>query len=62
MLDGLLADIPALQRVLKYHVASGLLPASEVVKLDGKSAETIGGELVWIELKGGKVYVNDCSR
>ncbi len=57
----LLADIPALQRVLKYHVASGLLPASEVVKLDGKSAETIGGELVWIELKDGKVYVNDAE-
>ena len=61
VLDGLLADIPALQRVLKYHVASGLLPASEVVKLDGKSAETIGGELVWIELKGGDVFVNDAQ-
>ena len=47
--------------MLKYHVASGLLPASEVVKLDGKSAETIGGELVWIELKDGKVYVNDAE-
>jgi uncharacterized surface protein with fasciclin (FAS1) repeats len=37
------------------------LPASEVVKLDGKSAETIGGELVWIELKDGKVYVNEAE-
>jgi uncharacterized surface protein with fasciclin (FAS1) repeats len=61
VLDGLLADIPALQRVLKYHVASGPLPAFEVVKLDGKSAETIGGELVRIELKDGKVYVNDAE-
>jgi transforming growth factor-beta-induced protein len=72
VVDGLLADISALQRVLKYHVASGLLPASEVVNLYGamnvapapanvKSLETIGGELVWIEVKDGKVYVNDAE-
>ncbi len=51
----------SLTRILTYHVASGLLPASEVVKLDGKSAETIGGELVWVELKDGKVYLNDAE-
>jgi uncharacterized surface protein with fasciclin (FAS1) repeats len=51
----------SLGRILAYHVASGLLPASEVVKLDGKSAETIGGELVWVELKDGKVILNDVA-
>ncbi len=59
--EALLGDLDALTRILTYHVASGLLPASEVVKLDGMSAETIGGELVWIELKDGKVYVNDAE-
>ena len=59
--EALLGDLDALTRILKYHVAAGEVPASEVVKLDGKSAETIGGELVWIELKDGKVYVNDAE-
>jgi uncharacterized surface protein with fasciclin (FAS1) repeats len=42
-------------------VASGLLPASEVVKLDGKSAETIGGELVWIDVDGQSIYLNEST-
>ena len=41
--------------ILKYHVVSGAVPASDVVKL--KKAKTIGGETVMI--KAGKaVYLN----
>ena len=61
VLDGLLGDLPALERVLKYHVASGLLPASEVAKLDGKSLETIGSELVWVDVDGQSIYLNEST-
>ena len=41
--------------ILKYHVVSGAVPASKVVKL--KKAKTLGGEIV--QIKSGKaVYVN----
>jgi uncharacterized surface protein with fasciclin (FAS1) repeats len=70
--EALLKDPDALSRILKYHVASGLLPAADVVgKYKGlteppvlnvkpglKSLETIGGELVWVEIKNGKVILN----
>ena len=59
--EALLGDLDALTRILQYHVASGKVPASEVVKLDGMSVETIGGELVWIDVKDGKVILNDVA-
>ncbi len=59
--EALLADIPALTRILQYHVVAGEVPASEVVKLDGSYAETIGGELVWVTLSGGKVFLNETT-
>ena len=36
----------------------GAVPASEVVKLDGKSVKTLNGKSVKIAVKSGKVYVN----
>jgi uncharacterized surface protein with fasciclin (FAS1) repeats len=59
--EALLGDLDALTRILQYHVVSGKVPASEVVKLDGMSVETIGGELVWIDVKDGKVILNDVA-
>jgi uncharacterized surface protein with fasciclin (FAS1) repeats len=59
--EALLGDLNALTRILEYHVVSGEVPASEVVKLDGMSVETIGGELVWIEVKDGRVILNDVA-
>jgi transforming growth factor-beta-induced protein len=58
-LDALLADKKALTDVLTYHVVSGKVPASEVVKLNGKSAKTVNGAEVKIAVKDGKVILND---
>ena len=41
--------------ILKYHVVSGAVPASKVVKL--KEAKTLGGKKVTIK-SGKAVYVN----
>ena len=45
-----------LQGVLTYHVVSGKVLAKDVVKL--KSAKTVNGKSVKIEVRHGKVYVN----
>lgn len=54
--ETLLADKEALTQVLLYHVVSGKVMASDVVKL--KSAEMLNGEKVKIDTKDG-VHVND---
>jgi uncharacterized surface protein with fasciclin (FAS1) repeats len=55
-LNALLADKAALANVLTYHVVAGKVMAADVVKLT--SAETVQGQAVSIEVKGGKVYVD----
>jgi uncharacterized surface protein with fasciclin (FAS1) repeats len=55
--DNLLKDIPALKNVLLYHVVSGSVMASEVVKMD--KATTVLGKDVMIKVVGGKVLIND---
>ena len=55
-LNALLADKAALANVLTYHVVAGKVMAADVVKLN--SAETVQGQAVSIEVKGGKVYVD----
>jgi len=45
-----------LKKVLLYHVVSGDLPASQVVKRH--AIKTLEGANVKITVKGGKVYVN----
>lgn len=45
-----------LQSILTYHVVSGKVMAKDVVKL--KSAKTVNGKSVKIEVKDGKVYVD----
>jgi transforming growth factor-beta-induced protein len=47
-----------LQRILKFHVAEGVADAADVIALDGSYIETIGGEIVWISVEDGKVYLN----
>jgi uncharacterized surface protein with fasciclin (FAS1) repeats len=56
--DQLLADKAKLTSVLTYHVVAGRVPASEVVKLDGKDAKTVNGGTVKITVKGNDVYLN----
>jgi uncharacterized surface protein with fasciclin (FAS1) repeats len=46
-----------LQRILKFHVVEGVADSSDVVGLDGWYIETIGGEIVWIDVDGG-VFLN----
>ena len=57
--DALLKDIPKLKKILKYHVVSGKVMASEVVKL--KSAKTVEGSDVKIDAENGGVKVNDAT-
>ena len=56
--DQLFADKAMLSSILTYHVVAGKVPASEVVKLDGKEAKTVNGAAVKITLKGSDVYLN----
>jgi uncharacterized surface protein with fasciclin (FAS1) repeats len=55
-LEALLKDKKALTEVLTYHVVSGKVMASDVVKMD--SAKTVQGKSLKIETKNGTVTVN----
>ena len=55
-LDALAADPAKLKAVLLYHVISGSVPASDVVKLT--SAKTVNGANVAIKVQDGTVFVN----
>ena len=56
--DGLLKDIPALTKILTYHVVSGKVMAADVVKLT--HAKTVEGSDVRIDASHG-VKVNDAT-
>ena len=56
-LDALAKDKARLKAVLLYHVVKGKVPASKVVTLD--SAKTVNGASVEIDVRDGKVFVND---
>jgi uncharacterized surface protein with fasciclin (FAS1) repeats len=55
-LDKLLSDKEALKKVLLYHVVSGRVMATDVVKL--KSAQTVEGSSIKIAVKGKNVTIN----
>jgi len=57
--EGLLQDIPALSKVLLYHVVSGQVPASAVAELT--QAETVGGETVSIKVVDGNVFIDEAK-
>lgn len=57
--EGLLKDIPTLKKILTYHVVSGKVMASDVVKLT--SATTVEGSDVKIDASNGGVKVNDAT-
>ncbi|MGE5691334.1 MAG: fasciclin domain-containing protein [Pseudomonadota bacterium] len=58
-LDALAADPAKLRSVLLYHVVSGAVPASEVVKLSG--AKTLNGASVAIKVVDGSVKVDGAT-
>ena len=56
--EGLLADIPKLTKILTYHVVPGKVMAADVVKLT--KATTVEGSDVHIHVNGG-VKVNEAK-
>lgn len=57
--EALLKDIPKLTEILTYHVVSGRVSSSDVVKLD--SAPTVEGSSVTINTSNGSVKINDAT-
>jgi uncharacterized surface protein with fasciclin (FAS1) repeats len=57
VLDALLADIPALQAVLKYHVVSGTVPSSALT--DGQVVTTVEGSTFTVNISGSDVSITD---
>lgn len=58
-LESLLADKAALTEVLTYHVVPGEVLATDVVTLE--SANTVQGQEVDIEVKDGKVFIDEAQ-
>lgn len=57
--EGLLKDIPTLKKILTYHVVSGRVYSSDVVKLS--SAPTVQGSPIEIKVEGSSVKLNGSS-
>ncbi|MBG1243808.1 fasciclin domain-containing protein [Nostoc sp. NZL] len=58
-LDSLLQDIPKLQKIVAYHVASGDVRSDDLVQIN--EAETLEGSIVAIESVDGKIKVNNAN-
>ncbi len=59
-LNRLLRNRAQLRRVLLYHVVAGDVKAAQVVKL--RSAKTLAGPSVRIQVRGGSVFLNRSTR
>ena len=59
-LNKLLRNRSLLRRVLLYHVVAGDVKAAKVVQL--RSAKTLAGPTVRIQVRGGKVFLNRSTR
>lgn len=59
-LNKLLRNRAQLRRVLLYHVVAGDVKAAQVVKL--RSAKTVAGPSVRIQVRGGNVFLNRSTR
>ena len=57
-LDALLKNKVLLTRVLTYHVVSGTVMASDVLKMNGKVAKSLEGSDLRIHVKGAAVRIN----
>jgi len=58
--ESLLTDIPKLTSILTYHVVAGAVMASDVVAMDGQSANTLNGATLAVSTKDG-VKLNGTS-
>jgi transforming growth factor-beta-induced protein len=57
--DALLKDVPALTKILLYHVVAGRVAAADVVKVT--SATTVNGLPVMVKVAGSTVKINDAT-
>lgn len=57
--DALLKDPKKLAAILTYHVVSGKVTAADVIKMKSGTPATLNGAKLNIQVKNGKVYVND---
>ena len=55
--QALLADVPKLTNILKYHVVAGKVMAADLVKLN--VATTVANLSVSVRVENDKVYIND---
>ena len=53
--------VEQLTGILTYHVVAADVPASEAIKLDGKSVATVNGKEIKVSVKDGKVMINDAT-
>jgi uncharacterized surface protein with fasciclin (FAS1) repeats len=61
-LEGLLADIPLLTKILAYHVLPGRIASKKALTLDGASVETLSGLEVKITVEGETTLkINDAT-
>jgi uncharacterized surface protein with fasciclin (FAS1) repeats len=60
-LDGLLANKAELASILTYHVVSGRVSASDLMKTNGATPATVNGQTLDIVVAGDKVTVNDAN-
>ncbi|WP_375506948.1 fasciclin domain-containing protein [uncultured Nostoc sp.] len=58
-LESLLEDIPKLQKIVAYHIASGDVRSDDLVQIN--EAETLEGSIVAIESADGKFKVNNAN-
>jgi len=59
--EGLLKDIPALTKILTYHVVSGAVKAETVVTMNGQKAATVNGASVAITVNDAGVMVDEAK-
>jgi uncharacterized surface protein with fasciclin (FAS1) repeats len=57
VLEGLLADIPALTNILTYHVSGDYYPASALLGQRGR-VPTVQGQFLSINARGAGVHIN----
>ena len=50
-----------LTSILTYHVVAGKVMAADAIKLDGKTAKTVNGQEIAIQVVDGKVKINDAT-
>ncbi|MBC6433831.1 fasciclin domain-containing protein [Nostoc sp. HG1] len=58
-LESLLQDIPKLQKIVAYHVASGDVRSDDLIQIN--EAQTLEGSIVAIESVNGKFKVNNAN-